>query len=76
MESFILETILAKLDSIDYKLDGKVSKGWLDLTAASKYCSLSPSTIRRSIRSGQLKTSKSTGKLMFKIEWLDKWLNG
>jgi hypothetical protein len=76
MESFILETILAKLDTIDYKLDGKVTKGWLDLTAASKYCSLSPSTIRRSIRSGQLKTSKSTGKLMFKIEWLDKWLNG
>jgi len=76
MESFILETILAKLNTIDYKLDGKVSKGWLDLTAASKYCSLSPSTIRRSIRSGQLKTSKSTGKLMFKIEWLDKWLNG
>ena len=76
MESFILETILAKLDTIDYKLDGKVTKGWLDLTAASTYCSLSPSTIRRSIRSGQLKTSKSTGKLMFKIEWLDKWLNG
>ena len=76
MESFILETILAKLNTIDYKLDGKVSKGWLDLTAASKYCSLSPSTIRRSIRSGQLKTSKSTGKLMFKIEWLDKWLKG
>ena len=76
MESFILETILAKLNTIDYKLDGKVSKGWLDLTAASTYCSLSPSTIRRSIRSGQLKTSKSTGKLMFKIEWLDKWLNG
>ena len=76
MESLILETILAKLNTIDYKLDGKVSKGWLDLTAASKYCSLSPSTIRRSIRSGQLKTSKSTGKLMFKIEWLDKWLNG
>ena len=71
-----LEAILARLNSIDDKLDSKLVKGWLDLTAASKYCSLSPSTIRRSIRSGQLKTSKSTGKLMFKVEWLDKWLNG
>ena len=71
-----LEAILARLNSIDDKLDSKLVKGWLDLTAASKYCSLSSSTIRRSIRSGQLKTSKSTGKLMFKVEWLDKWLNG
>ena len=76
MKNFILQTILARLDSIEDKLDGKVAKGWLDLKAACKYCSLSTSTIRRSIRSGQLKTSKSTGKLMFKVEWLDKWLNG
>ena len=74
MNLFLLQTILARLDSIEYKLDGKISKGWLDLTAASKYCSLSPATIRRSIRSGQLKTSKSTGKLMFKVEWIDNWL--
>ena len=71
-----LEFILARLESIDDKLDCKLAKGWLDLKAACKYCSQSTSTIRRSIRSGQLKTSKSTGKLMFKVEWLDKWLNG
>ena len=76
MKNFILQTILARLESIEDKLDGKVAKGWLDLKAACKYCSLSTSTIRRSIRSGQLKSSKVTGKLMFKVEWLDKWLNG
>ena len=71
-----LESILARLNSIDDKLNSKLAKGWLDLKAACKYCSLSTSTIRRSIRSGQLKSSKVTGKLMFKVEWLDKWLNG
>ena len=75
MNNFELDAILARLDSIGDKLDGKVAKGWLDLKAACKYCSLSTSTIRRSIRSGQLKSSKVTGKLMFKVEWLDKWLN-
>ena len=75
MNNFELEAILARLDSIGDKLDGKVAKGWLDLKAACKYCSLSTSTIRRSIRSGQLKSSKVTGKLMFKVAWLDKWLN-
>jgi len=71
-----LEAILARLNSIDDKLDNKLAKGWLDLKAASKYCDLSPQTLMRYNRSGQLKSSKSTGKLMFKVEWLDKWLNG
>ena len=68
--------IMERLDNIQKKLDSKLAKGWLDLKAACKYCSQSTSTIRRSIRSGHLKSSKSTGKLMFKVEWLDKWLNG
>ena len=76
MNNFELDAILARLDSIGDKLDGKVAKGWLDLKAASKYCDLSPQTLMRYNRSGQLKSSKSTGKLMFKVEWLDKWLNG
>ena len=71
-----LEAILARLNSIYDKLDSKLAKGWLDLKAASKYCDLSPQTLMRYNRSGQLKSSKSTGKLMFKVEWLDKWLNG
>ncbi len=68
--------IMERLDNIQKKLDSKLAKGWLDLKAASKYCDLSPQTLMRYNRSGQLKSSKSTGKLMFKVEWLDKWLNG
>ena len=68
--------IIERLDNIQKKLDSKLAKGWLDLKAASKYCDLSPQTLMRYNRSGQLKSSKSTGKLMFKVEWLDKWLNG
>ena len=71
-----IDPIMERLDNIQKKLDSKLAKGWLDLKAASKYCDLSPQTLMRYNRSGQLKSSKSTGKLMFKVEWLDKWLNG
>ena len=68
--------IREQLIRIEEKIDVKVRKGWVDLKAACDYCGLSASTIRRYIRSGQLRFSKTSGKLMFKIEWLDKWLNG
>ena len=68
--------IREQLTRIEEKIDVKVRKGWVDLKAACDYCGLSASTIRRYIRSGQLRCSKTSGKLMFKIEWLDKWMEG
>jgi excisionase family DNA binding protein len=68
--------IREQLTRIEEKIDVKVRKGWVDLKAACDYCGLSASTIRRYIRSGQLRCSKPSGKLMFKIEWLDKWMEG
>ena len=76
MISTDLLPIREQLTRIEKKLDNKFNNRWLDLKAASKYCDLSPQTLMRYNRSGQLKSSKSTGKLMFKAEWLDKWLNG
>ena len=68
--------IREQLTRIEEKIDVKVRKGWVDLKEACDYCGLSASTIRRYIRSGQLRCSKTSGKLMFKIEWLDKWMEG
>ena len=70
-----LFNLLERLERIEKKLDNKFNNRWVDLKAACEYCDLSASTIRRSIRSGRLKCNK-TGKLMFKIEWLDKWMEG
>ena len=68
--------ILNQLDSIEKKVDGKDSKRFLDINQVAQLTSLSQSTIRRAIRKGELKCSKKLGKLLFKVEWVDRWLEG
>ena len=47
---------------------------WIDLKKVIKYTSLSASTIRRAVQKGELKVSKKTGKLLFKVSWINNWL--
>ena len=54
----------------------RLEKSWMDIKKVARYSSTSISTIRRAVASGRLKTSKVTGKLLFKKEWVDGWLNG
>jgi len=49
---------------------------WLDLNGVCTYSSLSKSTIRRACQQGILQHSKAVGKLMFKVSWVDKFLEG
>jgi len=69
-----LEAVIDELRRIikDYK----TTPHWLAITEAVAYTSVSESTIRRAVRKGELKVSKATGKLLFKVEWIDKWLEG
>jgi len=76
MISTYITRILNQLDSIEKKVDGKDSKRFLDINQVAQLTSLSQSTIRRAIRKGELKCSKKLGKLLFKVEWVDRWLNG
>ena len=55
---------------------GKVNERWLTLKEVSDYASISESTIRRAIVKGDLKSSKVTGRLLFKVSSVDRWLNG
>jgi len=48
---------------------------WLDINKASSYCSVHPSTLRRSVKSGHLKASNKVGKTLFKQSNLESWLN-
>ena len=61
------------------KIEKYISKGnrekWLNINAVKEYTSLSISKIRRSVANGQLKSSKKAGRLLFKITWIEKWLN-
>lgn len=52
----------------------KIIDGWMDIKNVKPYTGLSTSTIRRAIQKGHLKCSKSTGKLLFKRETIDNWL--
>ena len=68
--------ILEQLDRIEKKIDGKYSRKFLDINQVADFCSLSISSIRRYAQKGELKCSRKSGKLLFKVEWVDRWLNG
>ena len=68
--------ILELLNEIKNLIIGKVNERWLTLKEVSEYTSLSESTIRRAIQKGVLKSSNKTGRLLFKVSNIDRWLNG
>ncbi len=47
---------------------------WLTLKDVCAYTGLSASTIYRSTQRGALKVSKTTGKNLFRKEWVDTFL--
>lgn len=69
-------TILEELREIKALLTKKFSDRWLNIKEVCEYTSLSQSTIRRAIIKGELKASKRTGKLLFNINDVKRWLNG
>ena len=78
MEIRVIE-LLQEIKSI---LTGKPKQEqWLDINKASKYCGLGVQTLRRNVineknPNNKLKASTSTGKLLFKIQDLEDFLNG
>ena len=63
------------LNEIKSLILGKVNDRWLTLREVSEYASVSESTIRRARKRGVLKSSDATGRLLFKVSSVDKWLN-
>ena len=74
--SIIEYKILEELNDIKSMIEKDSKVGFMDMKQVVQYSSTSASTIRRAIKKGVLKVSRSTGKLLFKTEWVDKWLNG
>lgn len=62
------------LNEIKTLILGKVNERWLTLKEVSEYTSVSESTIRRAIKKGVLKASDKTGRLLFKVSDVDRWL--
>ena len=63
-----------KLDKITEILNNKPKNCWMSLREATRYTSLSPSTLRRLVSNNLLQCSKKTGKLLFKKSWIDNFL--
>ena len=70
-----MNEIIERLDKIVTLLEGKTEGRWLGLRQACDYTSLSVSTLRRAIEKGKLEVSMEAGRLIFKEDWLEKWLN-
>ena len=68
--------IIERLDEIKHIVKSEVSNRWLNMKEVCDYSGLSNSTIRRAVHKGVLKVSTGTGKLLFKVSDVDRWLNG
>ena len=64
------------LNEIKGLIQNKVSDRWLSIREVCEYASISESTVRRAIKRGVLKASNQTGRLLFKVSNVDRWLNG
>lgn len=67
--------IIDKLNEIKNLIQNNLSDRWLNIEEVCSYSGLSESTIHRAVHKGALKVSKKTGKNLFRISWVDRWLN-
>ncbi|MBC8403522.1 MAG: helix-turn-helix domain-containing protein [Candidatus Marinimicrobia bacterium] len=66
--------VLEKLDEVKNLIRNDVRDRWLNMTQVCQYTNLSESTIRRAINRGILRVSRKTGKNLFRISWVDSFL--
>ena len=71
-----MKIILNKLNEILTYIKKNDPSRYIDIKEVSKFCGVSKSTIRRNVKEKSLKASTKTGKLLFKISDIEKWLNG
>ena len=75
MESNMTNRVIELLNDIKVLMNDKMVDKWINIHEVSAYASVSNSTIRRAVKRGNLKASQSTGKLLFKLSNVDRWLN-
>ncbi len=68
--------IREQLTRIEQKIEDQFTEKYIDINKVSALTSLSSSTIRRRVATGELKCTRRLGKLLFKASEVDRWLNG
>ncbi len=70
-----MQVILNKLNEILSYVKQNDPSRYIDINEVSKFCGISKSTIRRNVKNQNLKASNTTGKLLFKVQDVEEWLN-
>ena len=68
--------IREQLTRIEQKIGSQFTDKYIDINQVSALTSLSLSTIRRRVATGELKCTKRLGKLLFKKSAVEEWLDG
>ena len=68
--------IMEMLTEMKEMIQGNISDKWMNMKDVCNYTSVSESTIRRAVKRCTLKSSKGTGRLLFKQSNIDNWLKG
>ena len=76
MKTRDLIPIREQLTRIEQKIEGQFTDKYIDINQVSALTSLSLSTIRRRVATGELKCTRRLGKLLFKQSTVEDWLNG
>ena len=71
-----MQIILNKLNEILKYVKGTDPSRYMTIKEVSDFCGISDSTIRRNVQKGSLKCSNTTGKLLFKVRDVERFLNG
>ncbi len=71
-----MQIILNKLNEILKYVKGSNLSRYMDINEVADVCNISKSTIRRNVQSSSLKCSQKLGKMLFKVEEVERWLNG
>tara|TARA_Y100001970_G_scaffold229004_1_gene283942 strand:+ start:1501 stop:1734 length:234 start_codon:yes stop_codon:yes gene_type:complete len=73
----ILIPIIEKLESLErlIKKTTKADNELMTIKEVAKYSSMSEVSIRRAVQKGVLKPFKESGKKLFRIDAVDRWLN-
>ena len=73
----ILIPIIQKLESLErlIKKTTKADNELMTIKEVAKYSSMSEVSVRRAVQKGVLKPFKESGKKLFRIDAVDRWLN-
>ena len=63
------------LNEIKALIQNNAIDRWLNIRGVCEYSNMSESSVRRAEKSGALKASRKTGRLLFKVSAVDNWLN-